>query len=222
MYPAADGHPLPAESTDTDETQAVVPTPDKIPPTDSPQPEPTSLPEVSALEASQVKHKSPLRPRSARRHLLLNGLPSPDGGDGQAASSAEPLPASPKPSRKTKSSVQSPQRDATAAEEPPSKKARADDVTAVAQVHQAADAGTTHPGLLHTTHTQDTRGRGARASSADQKLTQLKKMLKNIKDSTGTEAASSPQKGGKKREKKKLGILEMATREFESEVGHHW
>lgn len=148
---AEDCHPLPAESTDTDETQAAVPTPDQIPPTDSAQPQTTSPAEVSTLEASQVKHKSPHRTRSASRQLLFNGSSTPSGGGGQSASSAEPLTASPKPSRKTKSSVQSPQHSATAAEEPPSKKARGDVVTAEVQVHQAADPRTTHSGWLHTT-----------------------------------------------------------------------
>lgn len=180
LCPAKDCQFFPAESS---ETQRVVPTPDEIPPTDSPQ-SISLLDACDALEASHVKHKHPHRLRSAHRQLLLNGFPSPDVGGGQPASSGRPLLESPKPSRKTKSSVQSPQHNATAVEEPSSKKIKGDNVTTAAEVHQDAEPETTPP------------------------------------DCSGTEAASTAQKKGKegkKKDKRKLGILEMATKEFESE-----
>lgn len=43
-----------------------------------------------------------------------------------------------------------------------------------------------------------------------------------MNNSSDSEAASTPHGGGKKKEKMKPGILELATKEFESEVGHHW
>lgn len=171
--------------------------------------------DVSTLEAPEVKHMPPSSTRSARRQLL-NGSSSPNGGCGQSAISAELLTASPKPPRKTMSSTQSPLCSAAAEEEPPLKKARGDNVQAVTQGHQAADPRETHSGWLHT-DTQDIRGRGTRDSLADQKLAQLRRNKTNY--SSDSEAAPTPQEGGKKKEKVKLGILDLATREFESEVG---
>lgn len=86
----------------------------------------------------------------------------------------------------------------------------------VAEVHQeesrqAAEPETTQIGLMHIRH----RGSAARA-------TILKSNFANLFCSTDAESVSLPRKEGKKKEKRKLGILEMATKEFESEVGLHW
>lgn len=147
MCTATDQHLLPSESRDIDETQDVIPTSEEIPSTDLPQP--ISTPEVSTQETLEEEQNFPPGPQ-----LLLNSLPAPESGNGQSSSYAEPLSVSPIPSRKTKSSAQSPQHNSTAAEEPPSKKARGDDATVMAQVHQAADPRTAQPGWLHTTHSR--------------------------------------------------------------------
>lgn len=64
---------------------------------------------------------------------------------------------------------------------------------------------------MHIRH----RGSAARA-------TRPKSKPVNLFCSTDAESVSVPQKEGKKKEKRKLGILEMATKEFESEVGLRW
>lgn len=225
-----ESHPLPPESTDTDKTQTVTSLQKASLSADSPQPQSSSVPEVNSLEESQEIQLSPLRPeparrRSTRRRLPLDSSSSSDNDGSQSVSTAEPPPPpspspspspSPKRSKKTKPFVQSPQRHDTTGEEPPSKKARGKSVSNVAEVHQeesrqAADPETTQIGLLHIRH----RGSVARATLPKSKLV-------NLFCSTDAESVSVPQKEGKKKEKRKLGILEMATKEFESEVGLHW
>lgn len=221
MDPPTESQPLPAESTDADETQTLTSPQKASLPAVSPQPQPASVPEVASLEESQEIQLSPLRPeapwrRSTRRKLPLDSSLSSNNDGSQSVSTAEPPPPSPKCSKKTKPSVQSPQRHDAAAEEPPWKKARGKSVMTVAEVHQeesrqAAGPETTPIGLLHIR----LRDSAARAPLPKSKLA-------NLFCSTDAESVSVPQKGGKKKEKRKLGILEMATREFESEVGLHW
>lgn len=222
MDPPTESHLLAAESTDTDETQTLTSPQKASLPADSPQPQPASVPEVASLEESREIQLSPLGPetprrRSTRRRLPLDSSSSSDNDGSQSLSTAQlPPPPSPKRSKKTEPFIRSPQRHDTAAEEPPPKKARGKSVSTVAEVHQdesrqAADPETAQIGLLHIGH----RGSAARATLPKSKLA-------NLFCSTDAESVSVPQKEGKKKEKRKLGILEMATKEFESEVGLHW
>lgn len=143
LCPAEDCPPLPAERTETDETQAALPTPDQLPPTDSPQP----------LEEPEEEEMSPARTQSTRRQLL-NSLSSPSGGCRESANAAELPTESSKASRKTKSSAHSPLHIATAEEEPPLKKTRGDNVATVTEVNLTAHLETTHSGWLHPGHSR--------------------------------------------------------------------
>lgn len=199
--------------------------PQKSAPCGSPPAEPEYLHDTSSPKKSKEKQKvSPkldqLERRATRRQLApeMPRLPEPYSRKLRSSTTSPGRPpASPQPSKKTKSALQVD----TVGEQPPPKRPRGDSGAAGEEETGEAAVPETQAGLCYS-----------RVQKSDVLRSLISRYLRWSlffssflsfifhSCSPGTESNSAPQK---KKEKRKLGILEMAIKEFEdgSEVRHH-
>ncbi|KAG8007682.1 Telomeric repeat-binding factor 2-interacting protein 1 [Nibea albiflora] len=207
-----DDHSVSAESTkpETDEPQTTLSPQKESVPTDSSPAQPVSMPSsTSSQKKSNEKQKDSPRlqqpqRRSTRRQLKLEeeSLHEPYGKKlRSSANFAEKSSSSPQPSRKTKSAVKSPLQRDTTDNQPPSKRAKGMSVAAVEESQQEESEQAT---ISETT--RETIRKTPQEATRE-----------TTRETTQAESDPVPQKGGKKKEKRKLGILELATKEFEDE-----
>ncbi|XP_019116309.2 telomeric repeat-binding factor 2-interacting protein 1 [Larimichthys crocea] len=208
-----DAHSVSAESTkpETDEPQTTVSPQKESVPTDSSPAQPVSMPSTSSQKKSNEEPRASPRlqqqqRRSTRRQLQLEeSLAEPYGkklrslaNSGKQSSSSSSS-SSPQPLRKTKSAGKSALQRDTTDNEPPSKRAKGTSVAAVEEGQQEESEQATISETTRETVRETPQKATRETTQAD------------------TESDSAPQKGGKKKQKRKFGILEWATKEFEDD-----
>ncbi|XP_051272058.1 telomeric repeat-binding factor 2-interacting protein 1 isoform X2 [Dicentrarchus labrax] len=185
-----DAPPLPAESTEpgTDETQTKVsPQKDSVP-VDSPPAQPKSLPSTSSQKKPKEKQKSSPRLEQPLRRLTRRQL--------QLDESPEPY------GKKLRSSSSSAEQPSSSPQ--PLRKTKA-------AVKSALQKDTT------VDQPPSKRAREKTVSETESQQEEIGQATVPETAQADTESDAVPQKAEKKKEKRKLGILELATKEFEDE-----
>ncbi|XP_068568399.1 telomeric repeat-binding factor 2-interacting protein 1 isoform X2 [Cebidichthys violaceus] len=192
LDPQTDAQPASAESAEpeTEESQTIISPQNKSVPEDSPPAEPKSPPDASSQKKPKEKQKASHKleqpqRRVTRRQLVL-----------ELSSLPEPY------GKKLRSSTASPGRTASPSSSPQSAKK----TKSVAKSTLQRDTTVAPPPPAK-------RARGESVAESQQEERRQAAVPETAQ--TGTESNSVPQKGEKKKEKRKLGILEMATKEFE-------
>ncbi|KAM7005793.1 telomeric repeat-binding factor 2-interacting protein 1 [Tautogolabrus adspersus] len=195
---------------ETEEGQTITLTQKESVPEDSPAAHSLLLHDASSQKKTKEKQKASPEPeqpqrRLTRRQLRLEESFGPEPYGKKLRSSSSSASSSPQPLRKTKQAVKpAPQKDTTA-EQPPSKRARGKNAAAVqdsvAEVQENLQEESGPANVQETAQAEVFTATICEAAQAD------------------TESCSVPHKGEKKTEKRKLGILEAATKEFEDDSG---
>nr|XP_046239276.1 telomeric repeat-binding factor 2-interacting protein 1 isoform X2 [Scatophagus argus]XP_046239277.1 telomeric repeat-binding factor 2-interacting protein 1 isoform X2 [Scatophagus argus] len=186
----ADAHPIPAESTEpeTDGPQTVVPPQKESVPEDSPCSLTKSLPDTSSQK--EPKEKSSPRPHQQQRRSTRRQLQLEESSPesyGKKLRSASSFP------EQLSSSPQSLKKTKSAIKSPSQQDTTVDQPPS-----------------------KKARGKSV-AAVADSQQEESGQAAVSEATLTAMESVPTPRKGVKRKEKRKLGILEMATKEFESE-----
>ncbi|XP_020484593.2 telomeric repeat-binding factor 2-interacting protein 1 [Labrus bergylta] len=195
---------------ESEEAQTITLTEKESVPEDSPAAHSLLLHDASSQKKSKERQKASPEPeqpqrRLTRRQLQLEESFGPEPYGKKLRSSSSSASSSPQPLRKTKRAVKAaPQKDTTA-KQPPSKRARGKNAAAVQESVAAVQED-----LLEESGPANV-----------QETAQPDVFLETICEAAQAETESYPvpHKGEKKTEKRKLGILEAATKEFEDYSG---
>ncbi|KAM9361308.1 telomeric repeat-binding factor 2-interacting protein 1 [Symphorus nematophorus] len=188
LDPPTDAHPIPAERAQTEESQTVI-SPEKES-EDSPAAQPKSLPNTSSQKKAKEKQLASPRLTQPQRPLTRRHLQLDE-------SSPQPY------GKKLRSASNSAEQPLSSPQ--PSKKTKVKSVKSAPQNDKTVDQPPS----------KRARGRSAEVSEKPQEESGQATVSETTQ--AETESVSVPQRGEKKKEKRKLGILELATKEFEDE-----
>ncbi|XP_070815075.1 telomeric repeat-binding factor 2-interacting protein 1 isoform X1 [Chaetodon trifascialis] len=190
LDPPTDAQPIPAESTEpeTDAPQTVISPQKESLPEDSPPAQPNSLPDSSSKKKPKEKQKSSPRLEQPQRRSTRRQLQLEDSALPELYG------------KKLRSSLSSAEQ--LSASPQPSNKTKSAHKSAL----QKDSTGDEAPSK---------RAKGKSAAESKQETSGQDSVSEATR--AESESNSTPQKGGKKKEKRKLGILELATKEFEDE-----
>ncbi|XP_078104956.1 telomeric repeat-binding factor 2-interacting protein 1 [Sander vitreus] len=190
LDPQTDARPIPAESTEPETDELISPQKESVP-EDSPPAQPESLPETSSQKKPKAQQKASPKPEQPQRRLTRRQLVLDE------LSSPEPY------GKKLRSSTTSPGQPSSSPQ--PSKKTKS-------AVKSALQKDTT----VEQPPSKRARGKSVTAVAESQEERSGQAAVSETAQAD-TESNSVPQKGEKKKEKRKLGILELASKEFEDE-----
>ncbi|XP_034725392.1 telomeric repeat-binding factor 2-interacting protein 1 [Etheostoma cragini] len=190
LDPQTDSHPILAESAEP-ETDELISAQKESVPEDSPPTQPEPLPETSSQKKPKAQQKASPKPEKTQRRLTRRQLVLED-------------PPSPEPyGKKLRSSSTSPGKLSSSPQ--PSKKTKS-------AVESALQKDTT----VEQPPCKRARGKSVTAVAESQEDRSGQNAVSETAQAD-TESNSVPQKGEKKKEKRRLGILELASKEFEDE-----